>query len=228
MRHLKSVLAVLGAATILVLAGNTIVMAATGNSLLLGKSNSANANTSITRTTSGSVLKLQSKYSSNAPLTVNGRGRVTNLNADKLDGYNSTSLRNRTYVFTSVFSNKSNVAFKLPVTNGSYIVTVSNFFADITGTGVQCFVTDKNFSVTTGWDAQNYVNNDEWKPAASATGYATKSSTSDIWVACGTDGPAWSTAQSRPLTITATQTDIVKKAALTPSDLPLRVKVPAN
>ena len=91
MRHFKSVLAVLGAATILVLAGNTIVTAATGSNLLLGKSNSAGANTSITRTTSGSVLSLKSKSSTNAPLTVNGRGKVTNLNADKLDGKDSTS-----------------------------------------------------------------------------------------------------------------------------------------
>ena len=67
MRHLKTILAVLGAATILVLAANTVVLAATGQSLVLGKSNSANTATSLQRTTGGAALKLVTETSSSPP-----------------------------------------------------------------------------------------------------------------------------------------------------------------
>ncbi len=100
MRHLKTVLTVIGAVTVLVLAANTVALAATGHGFILGKSNSANKVTTLSRTTSGSVLSLHSKSSSNAPLTVNGRGKVANLNADLLDGLDSTALRAKTYRYS--------------------------------------------------------------------------------------------------------------------------------
>lgn len=131
MRHLKTTLAVVGGATILVLAGNTVALAATGHSLLLGKSNSADANTSITRTTSGSVLKLQSKSATNAPLTVNGTGKVTNLNADKVDGYEGSQMLNTALVYTKAVSVASPVSsFTLTLTNvpaGKYLFNSSGF-----------------------------------------------------------------------------------------------------
>jgi hypothetical protein len=226
MRHLKSVLAVIGAAAVLVLAANTVTMAATGQGFLLGKTNTAGAVSTLQRTTDGPALKLDVKNPASAPLITDGKGKVSNLNADSVDGYNSTSLRNRTYVFTSVFADKSSVAYNLPVSNGSYIVTVSNFFSGIGSTGLQCFVADDDVSVITGWDAQNYVNNDDWKPAVSATGYGTKSDGADLWVVCGVDTGTWSSSSSQPLTITATQTDIVKQAELAPGTLPFKIKVP--
>src|SRR5690349_973681 len=128
MRHLRTALTVLGAITVLVLAGNTVALAATGQGFLLGKTNTANTVSTLQRTTAGPALKLTTDTASSSPFSTNGTGKVTNLNADKIDGFNSTSLRNRTYVFTSVFSNKSAVAYNLPVSSGSYIVTVSTFF----------------------------------------------------------------------------------------------------
>jgi hypothetical protein len=91
MRHLKTFLTVLGAVTVLVLAGNTVALATTGHSFILGKSNSANKLTSLSRTTSGPALKVTTKRSSNPPFQVNGKGKVTNLNADMIDGKDSSA-----------------------------------------------------------------------------------------------------------------------------------------
>lgn len=130
MRHVKTTLAVLGAATILVLAANTIAVAATGQSFLLGKSNSANNITALTRTTSGSALKLQTATSTNPPLTVNGGGKVTNLNADKVDSYDSSVLLNKTTIYSRYVSTSATNGFTLytpTLPAGSYQVTVSGW-----------------------------------------------------------------------------------------------------
>lgn len=69
--------------------GSGTAYAATGGNFLLGKSNSAGATTTLTNA-NGTALSLNSK-SGTAPLKVNRNVRVTNLNADLLDGLNSSS-----------------------------------------------------------------------------------------------------------------------------------------
>jgi hypothetical protein len=96
MRHLKTFLTVIGAVTILVLAANSAVYAATGGKFILGKTNKANKVSTLKRTTSGAALNLVTKSSSNAPLSTNGKGMVANLNADKVDGLDASALRSST------------------------------------------------------------------------------------------------------------------------------------
>lgn len=226
MKYLKTTFATIGAATVLVLAGNTVALATTGHSLILGQGNSADNITGVTRTTNGSALKLTTKSSASAPLTVNGKGKVTNLNADSVDGYDSTALRNRTYVFTSTFTDRSISAFNLPVSPGSYLITVSTFFNDIPSAGIQCYVSDKNMSVNTGYSSLVYTAT-EWHPAVTAAGYGTKSASSDIWVICNTSSGSWDATSNTPLTITATQTSFIKKT-LTATIPPFRAHVPGR
>jgi hypothetical protein len=92
MQKLKTFLTVFGAVTVLVLAANTVAFAATGGKFILGHTNKANKVSTLKRTTSGSALTLITKSSANAPLTTNGRGKVANLNADLLDGLDSSAL----------------------------------------------------------------------------------------------------------------------------------------
>lgn len=125
MRHLKTALTVLGAITILVLAGNTVAYAATGKALLLGKMNYAGKPTGVTRTTTGPVLNLQARSSASAPLSTNARGKVANLNADRLDGLDSTSLRTRSRVYTSSFDGAGKALIHVPMSPGSYLVSYS-------------------------------------------------------------------------------------------------------
>jgi hypothetical protein len=90
MQKLKTFLTVIGAVTVLVLAANSAVYAATGGKFILGKTNKAAKVSTLKRTTSGSALNLVTRSSSNAPLTTNGKGKVTNLNSDSLDGHDSS------------------------------------------------------------------------------------------------------------------------------------------
>ena len=90
MRSLKTLFTVIGAVTVLVLAANTVAYAATGGKFILGKTNKAGAVSTLKRTTGGSALKLTTTSSSAAPLVVNGKGKVANLNADMLDGHDSS------------------------------------------------------------------------------------------------------------------------------------------
>jgi hypothetical protein len=79
---------VLGAVTVLTL-GGTAAYAANGGSLLIGRSNSGSALTTLSNST-GSALRLNSK-SGTPSLSVNRNSRVANLNADFLDNLSSAS-----------------------------------------------------------------------------------------------------------------------------------------
>lgn len=66
--------------------------AATGGSFILGRSNAASSQTLLTNSGSGPVLGLSTR-SGQAPIGVSSTsGKATNLNADKLDGLDSTQL----------------------------------------------------------------------------------------------------------------------------------------
>jgi hypothetical protein len=78
----------MGAVTALVLGSGT-AYAATGGNFILGRSNSAGATTVLTNG-NGSALSLNSRAGTPS-LKVNRTTKVTNLNADQLDGLNSSS-----------------------------------------------------------------------------------------------------------------------------------------
>lgn len=220
MRHLKNAFTVIGVVTILVLAANTVTIAATGQGFLLGKSNSANTITGLTRTTSGSALKLQTASSTNPPLTVNGKGKVINLNADMIDGFTSTDLRDRTWVFTSIFTDRPSVNYLLPLPNGSYLITYSASFPGITSAAVRCFVSEQPTTgdpgTTTAHEAQTNVTAEGSAVALNGAGHATKSAEQNILVSCSAVGATWSTNANNPLMITATPTSIVSTTAIDP------------
>src|SRR5690349_8163638 len=77
--------------------------AATGGNFILGKPNSASSTSSLTAPVSGKALQVNNTSggagatalglnvaSGHAPFTVNSGTKVANLNADKLDGVDST------------------------------------------------------------------------------------------------------------------------------------------
>lgn len=104
MHRLKTFLTVIGAVTILVLAANTVAYAATGGKFILGKTNKANKVSTLKRTTNGPALNLVTKSSTSAPFTANGLGKVTNLNADLLDGMSSSAFAPYPKVIRGVWS----------------------------------------------------------------------------------------------------------------------------
>lgn len=76
-----------------VVGGGGIAVAATGGSFLLGKSNAAGHTTALKNTGAGATLSLISARGGQSPLAVSSNaGKATNLNADKLDGLDSSAL----------------------------------------------------------------------------------------------------------------------------------------
>jgi len=211
MRHLKTLLTVLGAVTVLVLAGNTIVLAATGNALLLGKSNSANNITAVTRTTAGSALKLQTT-STSPPLIVNGKGKVANLNADKVDGLDSALLHNRSYVFYGQqFVDQTSVLFTLTLPSGAYNVSYSIFTNGVSETGIQCYIAEDGATQdrTVAYSSMVHNLNGGWDPSFTGSGLVIKKSTTTISLYCNANtGTFDSGGVETPIQIVATPTNI--------------------
>jgi hypothetical protein len=150
MQKFKTFLTVIGAVTILVLAANSAVYAATGGKFILGKTNKANKVSTLKRTTSGSALSLVTKSSANAPLATNGRGKVTNLNADMVDGLDSTALKTRTIVLTdsdTVTVHPGFVTWSLSsVPAGTYLVSWDVNMLPLADTDdIVCAVTTNSF-----------------------------------------------------------------------------------
>lgn len=208
MRHLKSVLAVLGAATVLVLAGNTIVLAATGQSLILGKGNSANNITAVKRTTAGSVLKLETATSSSAPLTVTGTGKVTNLNADKVDGVNASDLTTKAQGWTVPINvGVGFVSIDLPLAPGNYYLSYSAYMISggtDGGTATCFFIRDD--SSTTYFGETKVVTAAATTPGLNGAGFVNVGSGTNVRLYC--DPPAnFTTSASEPIQITALRLD---------------------
>lgn len=214
MRHLKTSLAVLGAATVLVLAGNTVALAATGQNFLLGKGNSANAQTTLARTTSGPVLSLKNTSSTGTPLVVNGKGKVSNLNADSVDGFDSAAMRNKVYVFTREISPGSadtSYQLQLPVPTGTYQVGYSLYpsggFVD--DDSLDCYITvHQNGSALRYVAESRSVARSGLTPAVSGSGVIGLSSTEDVRLDCNA-GFAFSTFTGQPLQVYLSPTTYV-------------------
>jgi len=93
-------LPVLLAALVVVGGLNVAAYAATGGNFILGHINKAGQASTLQRTTAGPPLLLKTKLGGNAPFATNGKGKVTNLNADRLDGLDGQALQTRTLMYT--------------------------------------------------------------------------------------------------------------------------------
>ncbi len=148
---MKSVLAVVGAAALLLVGFDGLTYAATGSSLVLGKVNRANATTIVKNTGSGAVMRLRASNPSAAPFTTNAKGQVKTLyaasaaNAEKLEGQTSSQLVStaRQGLFSQVINRDAlqNLNAGDDVTLDSYCQTgevavggAVNIIADGTGT----------------------------------------------------------------------------------------------
>jgi hypothetical protein len=111
MRRIKTLASALVVALVVIASLDYTASAATGQSFILGKINKANKVTAVKRTTAGPALKLATTSSSAAPLAVNGRGKVANLNADRIDGLDSTAFARTSSVKTALSRSAIATAF---------------------------------------------------------------------------------------------------------------------
>lgn len=124
----KSVLSALGIACALVLAIDYVSFAATGQGVILGKVNKANKVTTIQRTNNGPAASFVTK-ANQPPFAVTRNTKVARLNADLLDGKDSTAFAannpTKIYRFTADTPATSHT-FNIPIpAAGTYLLTYS-------------------------------------------------------------------------------------------------------
>lgn len=208
MQKFKTFLTVIGAVTILVLAANSAVYAATGGKFILGKTNKANKVSTLKRTTNGPALNLLTKSSTSAPFTANGLGKVTNLNADRVDGYDSSQMVNSTTTFTK------NIALGGPGTSfglvsstmpaGTYVVTGSAWiYGPTSAGGIECEISGTATS-TARWSW--IPGNPDGFYTPNVTGAITLTGAQTVQFEChGGPSFAWNTYSGSPLQLTLTK-----------------------
>ena len=218
---LTTFLTVVGAVTILVLAANTVALATTGKAILAGKINKASKVTSIVRTTPGTALQVRTKSGANAPLAVNGTGKVANLNADKVDGLDGGT---RALAWSYTGNITGTVQFKLTgLPAGTYLISYAVFMnnlSSVVGTPVSCSVIQMQepggFSGTT--DSAKTASS---FPALSGTALMTRSA-GNLAVHCNVpDGATWTAPVYDPVRITAVPiAGVTNKGVPTPMSPP--------
>jgi hypothetical protein len=208
MRHFKTILTVIGAVTVLVLAANTAAFAATGGKFVLGHKNKASKVSTLKRTTNGPALNLVTKSSSSAPFTANGLGKVTNLNADRVDGYDSSQMLNSTMTFTKSL-NLLAPATSFGLTSstipaGTYLVTGSAWvYGPSAAAGIECQI-DGTGTSTARWSW--LPGNPDGYYTPDLTGLITLTGAQTVQFECHS-GPSynWQTFNGAPLQLTLTK-----------------------
>jgi hypothetical protein len=138
MRRLKTIASALMIAFVVIASLDYTASAATGGKFILGHLNKAGKQTVLQRTKSGPALGLTTKSSANAPLTTNGRGKVVNLNADQLDGLDSSDLGTRAYAAVAANGSLNPSDVNGPIGGSSFGLTQSNVTAHSVA-GTYCF-----------------------------------------------------------------------------------------
>ena len=82
-------------AVVLVLVGSGTAFAASGGTFILGRANSASSQTNLSNVGSGPVLSLSARTGQPPIAVSSSAGKATNLNADKLDGFDGAQFQRR-------------------------------------------------------------------------------------------------------------------------------------
>lgn len=169
--HVSAKSFVADAAAMLVL-GTGSAVAATGGHFLVGRTNTA-SNTTTIKDTKGTPLSLTAK-SGSAPLRVNTSTKVAQLNADLLDGVDSSKF---------LKSSASSTFARTSGRTGEYVNTYAPATVDLDGDGTDdstaVFATCPSGSVPTGGGA--------WNPTGAAILDAELVSSNELLK--GTSGP---------------------------------------
>ena len=96
----KGSIATVAAAGMLVVGVDYVSFAVTGDSLVLGRLNTAAKPTTITNNGDGPALRLNSSGKRTPPLAVNSSRKVLKLNADQVDGVSASRLATHVLTFT--------------------------------------------------------------------------------------------------------------------------------
>jgi hypothetical protein len=200
MRRIKTVLCALGIAMAMVVSLDYMSFAASGHSFILGRSNYANTQTTLTRTTAGAALGLYTRTGS-APLRITQPVRVPNLNADLVDGYSSERMVNQTRVYTQSISTSGTSGFTVTLADvpaGYYQTTYNAWVYGPANSSIACWLNVPS----TG----QYL--EDWTPGnangffpTSQAGVVTVPTTQNLVFTCNGATSDWSTFSGQPVQV---------------------------
>jgi hypothetical protein len=196
--------AVIGATSVLVMGFDAVTYAATGSSLILGRTNTAGATTTISNTGAGAAITLKTKSSVSAPIVTNGKGLVKNLNAEKVGGNTAALLiaksAPKSLVFrdtaTSRASGLTYSAFTVP--KGTWLITF-NANVQLDDGGTAASPSDPNQMVCYLYDGAKDWGEGEWTSISSGwyaspsfARVATFTAAKSISLSCSPSRGGWS------------------------------------
>jgi hypothetical protein len=141
MHKFKTAVSALTIGFLLVMSIDYMAFAATGKSMILGKANSANKVTKLTRTTSGPAMEFKVKNGVGAPIKVNSKGRIGKLNADLVDGKHAADLGVRTLAYEANVNVTGVTGFNITLPNvpaGNYLATMDGWIYGPSGGWLYC------------------------------------------------------------------------------------------
>jgi hypothetical protein len=201
---------VTGAATVLaiVVGYDAASYAATGDSLILGSANKAKKTTKLTMKGRGPALSVKTK-AGYPPFAVSSSTKVENLNADTVDGVDSSALMNATtrrYVYSSQVAQPASSYLVDRLAPGSYVVSFNTNLTPSLGTpgspsNVQCVL--EAGGTTYGGAMDVYIGG--FSALLSATDVITTAAPVDLFVHCAV-GVASTYTFYAPLVVTVTRT----------------------
>lgn len=223
MRRLKAASSALLVGLVLLLALDHVALAATGDSLILGRSNTANGVTEVKRTTPGPVLRLEADNGSAAPFTTNAHGKVAQLNADEVDGRSAGQLGVRSLVYRTSFDLTDAFGFDLTlpdVPRGTYLAAWTGWVYGPSGSTHECFleVASPHRLALDSWDPGNA----NGFLAITSAGVVRLNATQDLHAICLGDQGGYSTASGAPIEILLTRVDKVTAMAFAPARTTVR------
>ncbi len=216
----KGALATVAAAAMVVVGVDYATFAATGDSLILGHLNQANATTVLTKQGAGPALRLNSAGPGSPALAVNSKHKVPKLNADMVDGKHAKALlqvKNVGRVFTTTAAGGTGqVTFDVPnVPKGIYLATyTANFFPQGTPAApvtFSCFLLRDGSLVSQSTSSSTYTGG--FYVGVGGSTIVKVVSGTNVDAGCGLTSGAW-TFGTKKLTVTLTRLDGVTAGGL--------------
>lgn len=170
---------VLVAAGVLVGVANIAAYAATGGPFKLGLTNKADQTSTLVNTGNGPALKLKTKPAA-PPLAVTSSKKVARLNADSLDGLDSSRLTNRAYRFT--FPNTTASGYKYWSFPGLPAGQYSMSYTMLAQGEIHCAMTDQAGLVLSHYAYPSLVHATQY--TANASGLVTVTAQSQPILTC--------------------------------------------
>ncbi|MFC4785066.1 hypothetical protein ACT8ZV_11350 [Nocardioides sp. MAHUQ-72] len=209
----RSAVAVLSAAALLTVGADAVSYAATGHSVLLGKSNSASRATTITNTDSGPALALRSGKRSPS-LTVSSSKLVKHLNAERLGGLKADQVAPRTLRLRTGTAGAPMPApnlYQVSVPTGDYLVSMFGLYTSVDASPyLVCTLIDKQKLLAndiTGAHLYEYQQDAAYTGQISQTNVVHLKANRPLVYGCNSDA---STTQAVPLTVSLRKVNGVK------------------